>query len=127
MFISISPHVGSISHLTCSPPCKNNIFHLAWKNSQNSHEATPIPSIRYLYESPITQFEPSSQMPYYLDFRNYKLSPLWHTTPRAIQCTWDFYDAVCQFLSNVSFRCAFQLFEFHSHIISFCKEKVHVV
>ena len=31
----------------------NNIFHLAWKNSQNSRAATPFPSIRYLYESPI--------------------------------------------------------------------------
>ena len=29
--------------------CDNNIFHLAWKNSQNSHEETPFPSIRYLY------------------------------------------------------------------------------
>ena len=29
-------------------PHKNNIFHLAWKNSQKSHSATPIPSIRYL-------------------------------------------------------------------------------
>ena len=42
------------SHLACSPPCENNIFHLSWKNSQNSHEATPFTSIRYLYESPNT-------------------------------------------------------------------------
>ena len=41
-------HLLLASHLTCSPPCENNIFHLAWKNSQKSHEATPIPSIRYL-------------------------------------------------------------------------------
>ena len=26
--------------------CENNIFHLTWKNSQNSREATPFPSIR---------------------------------------------------------------------------------
>ena len=32
-------------HLALSPPCENNIFYLAWKNSQKSHEATPIPSI----------------------------------------------------------------------------------
>ena len=32
------------SHLTCSPPIENNIFHLAWENSQNSREATPFPS-----------------------------------------------------------------------------------
>ena len=31
-----------------SPPHETNIFHLAWKNSQKSHAATPIPSIRYL-------------------------------------------------------------------------------
>ena len=30
------------------PSTQNNIFHLAWKNSQKSHAATPIPSIRYL-------------------------------------------------------------------------------
>ena len=35
-----SPHV--------LPSTQNNIFHLAWKNSQKSHAATPIPSIRYL-------------------------------------------------------------------------------
>ena len=29
------------------PPLKNNIFHLAWKNSQNNREATLFPSIRY--------------------------------------------------------------------------------
>ena len=56
IFISISPfhfqgsfqsHLAWVqSHLTCSPPCKNNIFHLTWKNSQNSREATPFPSIR---------------------------------------------------------------------------------
>ena len=32
--------------LKCSPPHKNNIFHLAWKNSQNSCETTPFPSIK---------------------------------------------------------------------------------
>ena len=42
MFISISLHVN----LMCSPPCKNNIFGLVWKNSQKSR--TSIPSIRYL-------------------------------------------------------------------------------
>ena len=36
------------SHIHMPPPCENNIFHLAWKNSQNSRETTPIPSIRYL-------------------------------------------------------------------------------
>ena len=30
------------------PPRENNIFHLAWKNSEKSQAATPIPSIRYL-------------------------------------------------------------------------------
>ena len=30
------------------PSTQNNIFHLAWKNSQKGHAATPIPSIRYL-------------------------------------------------------------------------------
>ena len=34
------------SHLACSPLCKNNIFHLVWKNSPKSHETSPIPSIR---------------------------------------------------------------------------------
>ena len=38
-----------ISRPPCvSPPHKNNIFHLTWKNSQKSHAATPISSIRYL-------------------------------------------------------------------------------
>ena len=38
-----------ILRLPCvPPPCENNIFHLAWKNSQKSHAATPIPLIRYL-------------------------------------------------------------------------------
>ena len=32
---------------------ENNIFHLTWKNSQNSREATLFPSIRYLYKSPM--------------------------------------------------------------------------
>ena len=41
---AFSPHV----HLTCSPPRKNNIFCLVWKNFPKSHEATPIPSIGYL-------------------------------------------------------------------------------
>ena len=66
---SKSPHVHILtlcahSHLACplhhskSPrthleytlltSTQNNIFHLAWKNSQKSHAATPIPSIRYL-------------------------------------------------------------------------------
>ena len=36
------------SHLVCSPPSKIISFTLAWKNSQKSHAATPIPSIRYL-------------------------------------------------------------------------------
>ena len=40
------------SHFTCSPPCENNIFNFTWKNSQNDHETTPLPSIRYLHESP---------------------------------------------------------------------------
>ena len=35
-----SPHV--------LPSTQNNIFHLAWKNSQKSHAATPIPSISCL-------------------------------------------------------------------------------
>ena len=38
------------------PPCENNIFHLTWKNSQKNHEATPFPSVRYLYESPKANF-----------------------------------------------------------------------
>ena len=38
-------------HLTCSPPCKHNIFHLAWKNSKKNHAATPFPSIRYLFRA----------------------------------------------------------------------------
>ena len=46
MFISISLYVGW-SHLTYSPPHQNNVFHLMWKNSQNSCEATPFPSIKY--------------------------------------------------------------------------------
>ena len=40
ILISRPPHL--------SPPRKNNIFHLTWKNSQKSHAATPIPSTRYL-------------------------------------------------------------------------------
>ena len=36
---SMSPHM--------MPQSKNNIFHLAWKNSENGHEATLFPSIRY--------------------------------------------------------------------------------
>ena len=69
MFISISPlphfcYQGSFqshltwvqSHLACSHPCENSIFHLAWKNSRNSHEVTPFPSMRYLYESAIMDF-----------------------------------------------------------------------
>ena len=39
---------------------RNNIFHLAWNNSQNSCAATPFPSIRYLYESPIMISIPSN-------------------------------------------------------------------
>ena len=31
------------AHLVCSPPRESNIFHLTWKKSQNSHEATPFP------------------------------------------------------------------------------------
>ena len=37
---------------SCGPSAGNNIFYLAWKNSQNSRKATPFPSIRCLYESP---------------------------------------------------------------------------
>ena len=47
MFVSISPCMGSIlSHIIIS-------FTSHGKNSQNSRAATPFPSIRYLYESPI--------------------------------------------------------------------------
>ena len=52
-------------HLRCSfqshliwveaTPCVNNIFHLAWKNSQNSREATPFPSIKYSPSHQINQ------------------------------------------------------------------------
>ena len=48
------PTSSTHSHLTyifsprVLPSTQNNIFHLAWKNSQKSHAATPIPSIRYL-------------------------------------------------------------------------------
>ena len=46
MFVSLSSCMGSISsHMP--PSVQNNIFHLAWKNSQNSCEATPFPSIRH--------------------------------------------------------------------------------
>ena len=48
MSVSISPRMGSISPRVR----ENNNFHLAWKNSQKSNETRPIPSIRYLYESP---------------------------------------------------------------------------
>ena len=44
MFASISPHVGW-SHLTCSHPCENNIFHIAWWSN-------PIFINKGLYESP---------------------------------------------------------------------------
>ena len=40
-------------HLACSPPYENNIFHLAWKNSRKSHEATVSINKVTLYESPI--------------------------------------------------------------------------
>ena len=40
-------HLMQQSHLACFLPCKNNISHLTWKNSQESHTVTPIPSIRY--------------------------------------------------------------------------------
>ena len=46
MFSSISLRMVR-SHLACFPPCKNNICHLVWKNSQNCGETTPFPSIRY--------------------------------------------------------------------------------
>ena len=45
-------NISPCMHLGCSLPCKNNIFHLMWKMSQNSDDATPITSIRYLYEQP---------------------------------------------------------------------------
>ena len=51
IFLSISPHMGW-SYLTCSAPCKNNIFHLSRKNSQNSREASPFSINKVLYESP---------------------------------------------------------------------------
>ena len=35
------------SHFMCCTLHENSIFHLAWKISQNSREATPFPSIRY--------------------------------------------------------------------------------
>ena len=38
------------------PACKNNIFHIEWKNSLNSNETTSIPSLRLLYEPPIKRF-----------------------------------------------------------------------
>ena len=41
-------NTAATSHLAYSPPCKNNIFHLTWKNSPKNHKVTPIPSIRYL-------------------------------------------------------------------------------
>ena len=48
------------SQLVCSPPLKNNIFHLGWKNFQNSREATPFPSIRYRYKSPVMNMRSSA-------------------------------------------------------------------
>ena len=47
MFVSISPRMGSILS------CVIISFTSRGKNSQNSHAATPFPSIRYLYESQI--------------------------------------------------------------------------
>ena len=50
----LMPTSSTHSHLTyifsprMLPSTENNIFHLVWKNSQKSHAATPIPSIRYL-------------------------------------------------------------------------------
>ena len=56
---SKSPRIHILTSLTHShlayifsprvlPSTQNNIFHLAWKNSQKSHAAIPIASIRYL-------------------------------------------------------------------------------
>ena len=36
------------SHLTCSPPCENKYLSSCMEKFPKSHEATPIPSIRYL-------------------------------------------------------------------------------
>ena len=43
---TFSPHIHILT--SRAPSTQNNIFHLALKNSQKSHAATPIPSIRYL-------------------------------------------------------------------------------
>ena len=48
------------------PPRENNIFHLAWKNSQESHAAIPIPSIRYVLRA--TNYDISLQMKNCNDF-----------------------------------------------------------
>ena len=45
---STHSHLAYIFSPRVLPSTQNNIFHLAWKNSQKSHAATPIPSIRYL-------------------------------------------------------------------------------
>ena len=52
-------------NLPCSPPHKFFFYH-AWKKSQNYHEATPFPSIRYLYESP--HMPETSNLPHYHQF-----------------------------------------------------------
>ena len=46
--LSTHSHLAYIFSPCVLPSTQNNIFHLAWKNSQKSHAATPIPSIRYL-------------------------------------------------------------------------------
>ena len=39
------------SHLTCSPPCNNNIFHLAWKKFPKKPWSNPVSIKKVLYES----------------------------------------------------------------------------
>ena len=63
------------SYFTCSPPCENNIFHLTWKNSQNNHETTPFPPIRYLLG--VTKYTPNINFPYYHPFPSNGCHPRW--------------------------------------------------
>ena len=46
--LSTYSHLAYIFSPCVLPSTQNNIFLLVWKNSQKSHAATPIPSIRYL-------------------------------------------------------------------------------
>ena len=59
-------------HLTCSPLHENNILHLLWKNSPKSHEATPIPSIRYLLRA-TNKLKKMVDKWYWTTFKSWKL------------------------------------------------------